>query len=186
MPALKFNKVSVLPSTLEADAFYFVENGTFAESYLTNSAGTARSIGNSAMIESVVTPLINSAVSQLGNLNIVPDIAARDALTLTVNAMVLVTDASADPTVDAGAALYVYDATEDTYIKVAEYESMDVTLTWSQIQGRPTSSVSLIDDAVTKRHEHSNKAQLDKIGETGGQLTYDGTEVGANWKTTNW
>lgn len=186
MPALKFNKVTTLPSTLEADAFYYVENGTFAESYLTNSAGTAKSIGNSAMIEAVVGPLISAALSDIGSLQIVPDIAARDALVLTRNMMVLVTDASGDPTVDSGAALYVYNVNTDAYTKIAEYESMDVVLQWTNIQGRPTSSPSLIDDAVTQRHSHTNKTQLDKIGETAGVMTYGGVEVGGTWKSTDW
>lgn len=34
---------------------------------------------------------------------------------------------------------------------------------WSSIDNKPSSSTSDIDDAVTKKHEHSNKAQLDLI-----------------------
>ena len=41
MPAIKFHKVAALPGALEADAVYFVQNNTFAETYLTNSAGVA-------------------------------------------------------------------------------------------------------------------------------------------------
>jgi hypothetical protein len=51
-----------------------------------------------------------------------------------------------------------------------------VQLQWSDILGKPTSSVADIDDAVTKRHTHSNKTQLDLISENGtsGNLEYDG------------
>lgn len=121
MPALKFNKVSTLPSTLEADAFYYVENGNFAESYLTNNAGTAKAIGNSAMIEAVAAPLIAAAISDVRSLQVVPDIAARDALEFDRSMMVLVTDASGDPTVDSGASLYVYDIDSEQFIKIVPY-----------------------------------------------------------------
>lgn len=42
---------------------------------------------------------------------------------------------------------------------------MDLILSWNNINGRPTSAVADIDDAVTKRHTHANKALLDKVGE---------------------
>lgn len=48
---VKFYKVTELPVTLVADAFYYVENGDYAEAYLTDSQGVAKKIGNTAMIE---------------------------------------------------------------------------------------------------------------------------------------
>lgn len=188
--ALKFHKVTTLPGVLEADSFYYVSNGTFAESYLTTSDGTARALGNSAMITTIANQLIADAMAAAGKnpIEIVADIAARDALTATAttNLMILVTDASSDPTVGAGAALYVWNEAQSTVTKIAEYENLDVTLNWADIQGRPTSSVSTIDDAVAKRHSHSNLSTLDKLGESAGALTYDGNAVSANWNTTNW
>ena len=50
---VKFYKVTELPGTLVADAFYYVENGEYAEAYLTDSAGAAKKIGNTAMIETL-------------------------------------------------------------------------------------------------------------------------------------
>jgi hypothetical protein len=38
-----------------------------------------------------------------------------------------------------------------------------IDLVWSAIDGKPSSSVSDIDDAVTKKHSHSNKTELDKV-----------------------
>lgn len=52
--------------------------------------------------------------------------------------------------------------------KIAESESLDVVVNWDSIQNKPSSTVADIDDAVTKKHEHSNKAVLDS-------LTYDTT-----------
>lgn len=56
------------------------------------------------------------------------DIAARDALVLSKNSFVFVADASADATVDTGAALYFYNLATTSYTKVAEYESMDFVI----------------------------------------------------------
>ncbi len=188
--ALKFHKVTVLPGSLEPDSFYFVVDGAHAESYITSSDGTAKSIGNTAMITAIANDLISNAIAAAAAnpVDIVADISARDALTATatLNRIILVLDATGDPTVNAGAALYVWNEGTSTINKVAEYESMDFSLTWASIQGRPTSSVSQIDDAVTKRHTHANMTTLDKLGDSGGSLTYDGQAVSANWNTTNW
>lgn len=55
------------------------------------------------------------------------DIAGRDALTPEQRAgLVMVIDASADPTVGSGAALYGYDT---DWIKISEYESLEMDLT---------------------------------------------------------
>lgn len=89
------------------------------------------------------------------------DIAARDALTLTKSSFVMVADASADATVDTGAALYFYNEPADTYTKIAEYESMDIVI--------------------------PNLDILADLGDQGGLLTYKGTLVatvqhtGSDW-----
>lgn len=184
MSKIKFYKVTSLPGTLVANAMYFVENGTYAETYLTNTAGVARSVGNSSMITAIANALISAAGGSW--VEVVADIAERDLLTLTVNTVVLVKDASADPTVTSGAALYIYEASLDTFSKIAEYESMDVVLSWTNITGRPTSTPGQIDAAVTNSHTHANKSSLDKIGQDGeGDITYDSNAV-MKWSTVNW
>lgn len=55
MATVKFYKVTVLPVTPVANAFYYVENGDYAEAYLTDSAGVLKKIGNSEMIEELTT-----------------------------------------------------------------------------------------------------------------------------------
>lgn len=186
MALVKFYKVATLPGTLEPDSFYYVENGSYAESYLTNSLGQARAVGNSAMINALIGAAITDALSDLNALEVVPDIAARDALVLERNALALVIDATADPTVDAGSALYAYVEADASWVKVAEYESMDVVLQWSSIQGRPNSTPAQIDTAVSQTHTHSNKAVLDKFSESAGQVLYNGSAIQANWETANW
>lgn len=185
---VKFFGVSELPSQLEADSFYYVSNGDYAESYVTDSAGTAKAVGNTVMVNQLVTSALASWESTRDSIEIVADIEARDALIDSIdrNVLILVIDASADSTVDSGSALYAYDSNNDEVYKVAEYESMDVTLQWSNISGRPTSSVSQIDSAVGMAHTHNNKSILDGIGEIDGELAYGGEIVSTVWQTKNW
>ena len=100
------------------------------------------------------------------------DIAAMLAST-TVEAgqLVWVNDASTDPTVTSGWAIYRkkvgvgIDYTQLAgWTKVSEAEQLDVVVTWDSIQGKPTSTPAQIDQAVTDDHTHANKAQLDLIG----------------------
>ena len=57
---------------------------------------------------------------------------------------------------------------------------LDVDITgaadWAKITNKPTSTVQQIDDAVTAA-THTNRAVLDKLGEAGGALTYNGAAV---------
>jgi hypothetical protein len=55
MSLIQFHKVTSLPGTLQANALYFVANGTIAETYITDNAGVAKSVGNSAMINALIT-----------------------------------------------------------------------------------------------------------------------------------
>ena len=52
---VKFFKVTSLPGSLVADALYFVENGQYAEAYVTDSAGVAKKLGNTSMIENIAS-----------------------------------------------------------------------------------------------------------------------------------
>ena len=167
-------RVSVLPGTLAPSTMYIVASAEagLAEVVFSDKTGAA---SRHTINKSEIQTMIDGAFSSFSNMLVVADIAARDALTLTRNAIVLVLDATADTTVNAGAATYVYDLANTTFVKISEFESMDVTLTWSSIQGRPTSAVADIDDAVAKRHTHANLAQLDKVGEDlDGNFTYNG------------
>lgn len=184
--AIQFHQVSSLPGTLQPDSFYYVLNGTYAEAYLTNDAGVARSVGNSTMINDLITAALSTYSG--GIVQDVADIAARDALSLDKNGLVMVYDASADASVNSGAAMYYYDESADTWTKAAEYESLDVSLDWANITNKPTSTVTQIDSAVTQAHSHSNKAELDKIGESGGEMTYNGSVLGGSveFTTNSW
>lgn len=194
MAQLNFHKVTTLPVMLEANSIYFVENGAHAETYVTNSTGVARSVGNTAMINEIVDVAVDAAigtavddaVSQVSAVEIVADIAARDALTLSANRLVLVLDATGDATVGVGGAMYAYNHSNATFSKVTEYESMDRVISWSEITGGPSSTPAAIDAAVAAAHTHANAAVLDKLSEVDGNLVYDGAPLVTSWTTTNW
>ena len=184
MPNINFHKVTSLPATLDASAFYYVENGVYAESYITNNSGQVRSIGNSTMINA----LIDAKFSQANLIEIVADIAERDALGAASdrNLVILVTDATADPDVNLGAALYAFNNSDDTFTLLSEYESLNVTVTWSAISGRPNSTPTAIDEAVSASHSHTNKSVLDKFSEgANGLPLYEGNQIATAWSTND-
>ena len=73
---------------------------------------------------------------------IVADIAARDALTVAAGDEVYVVDATADATVDAGGAKYIYDGA--AFLKVAEDESFDVTIAPTDLAYTPSATNGLL------------------------------------------
>lgn len=129
MSVLNIAIVDALPGTPAGNTVYFITDGAGGLTItVTNPDGTtARSTKTTAQIQS----LIDTAIG--GSAGAIPiytaTIATRDALTLTKNTFVFVADASADATVDAGAALYFYAYGEGSpWKKVYEYEGMDFTI----------------------------------------------------------
>ncbi len=186
MEKIDFQKLTALPQNTGPQTFFFVKSAqaNFAEMYLSDNSGVPINIGNTAAITEVVLELLN----QQNNIIKVADIAARDvhANNQSANTIYLVVDATADPTVNTGAAAYFYEKATEVFTKFAEFESLDVITKWSDIQNRPSSSVADLDDAVAKRHEHPNLTNLGKIGEDAvGDLTYNNQPV-VKFSTNNW
>ena len=180
-------KETALPGTLQANSIYLIApagSPSYIEMYVTGtSAATVKRILN----ETDIQTMISASLAGLSDLEIVADIAARNALTPVNGSMCLVLDATGDATVQVGAATYVYQLSATKWIKIAEHESLDLVLEWSALQNKPTSAVADIDDAVSKRHIHTNKTQLDKVGENGnGLLTYNGLLPKIAWDSTAW
>lgn len=187
MANFRVHKVTALPGTLEPNSIYFVAPAArpdYTEVYMTGaSASTVKRIVNTVDVQA----MIDAAVSGLGGLAIVDDIAARNALNPTSNAMVVVLDASADPTVNSGSALYAYRLSNTSWIKLSEYESLDLTLAWTSISGRPSSTPGQIDAAVANSHTHANLTQLNLIDQDGdGHMTYNGAPPKISWDTNAW
>lgn len=175
MAQFKIFKETAVPSTLEPNAIYLVGPAgqpDFLEIYVTDSGGSAT---RRTRTEADIQTQINNSIAAIDTLEVVDDIAARDALNPSVNTQVLVKDATGDNTVASGAATYVYESASDTWTKISEAESLDVALNWSDLIGGPSSSPAAIDAAVADAHTHANMTELNKIGEDGdGCFTYAG------------
>ena len=190
MALLTIFKERALPAQLEANAMYLIAppgKPHYIEMYVSGMSGsTIKRIPTTEDIQLMINAS-TGAIPPGAKLEVVADIAARDALLPVDNMMVMVVDATADPTVDTGAATYVYQATNLNWHKISENESMDLVLDWANIQNKPMSSVLDIDDAVNKRHSHANLAQLNKIGEdVEGNLLYNGLHPKAGLQSENW
>lgn len=188
MPTLRFFKETAVPGSLQPHALYLVAPAAhpgYLEIYVTDAAGTAHR--RTPRIPDIQA-LIDTALAGLsGGATIVDDIAARNALTPTNGQQVLVINASADATVASGAATYIWRASTSAWIKISEAESLDLSLAWASISGRPSSTPAQIDAAVAASHSHSNKTQLDKVGEdSDGLLTYNGALPRIGWDSTAW
>lgn len=187
MTTFKIFRETALPGTLQPYAMYLVappSKPEYVEIYVTNSTGSAT---KRVLTDVDIQAMINAAVSGISELQIVADIAARNALNPTTNQLVLVLDATGDNTVASGAATYVYQLSTTSWIKISEAESLDAVVNWANIQGRPNSSPSAIDNAVTNSHTHPNKTQLDKIGENqDGLFTYNGNLPVIAWNNIAW
>jgi hypothetical protein len=189
MAEYKVFKELTLPETvnLEPHSIYLVAPAArpdYVEIYVT---GANTSTVKRVIDQSDIQAMIDSDIAALSAIEVVADIAERDALSLTANSQVMVLDATADTTVDAGAATYIYRNSDDSWTKISEFESLDVILNWSDIVGRPTSAVADIDDAVTRRHTHSNRTELDLIGEdANGNMDYNGLPLVIAWDSIAW
>lgn len=183
--ALTIQRVNALPGTLAAETIYLVKTGTELTLTVTGTTGAVvATTVSKADVNSAITTAIG-ALDMSNSVEFAANIAARDAMTLTKSAFVYVADATADATVSAGAALYLYDLNNTTWHKVTEYESLDLVLSWENITDKPNSPVADIDDAVAKRHSHANMAVLDLLSAPAGQLLYNGEPVGGVVSTGN-
>ena len=186
MATFKIFRETALPGTLQPYAMYIIAPAArpdYVELYVTNAAGTAT---RRLLTQADIHGLIDASLTAISQIQIVANIAARDALAPTTTLYVYVQDATGDATVASGGATYLYNVAGAAWVKTSEAESMDVSLNWAALVGRPSSAVADIDDAVTKRHTHANKTELDKIGEAGGELTYNGVQVKTEWGSTGW
>lgn len=186
MEKLKFFKEVVLPQTPVPHAVYLVKapGASFAEMYITDAAGNYINTGNT----NAITEVVNQVMGSLNSIIKVANIAARNANAANqeTNAIYLVIDASADPTVNTGGATYFYDDTAETFEKISEFEGLDAITNWEDIVNKPTSSANAIDNAVANSHTHTNKAVIDKFGQDAdGDPTYDGEPI-VHLKTSNW
>jgi len=104
---------------------------------------------------------------------VVTDLTARNALTGLVSGDTCYLTSNGDS--------YIYNGS--TWVLMADADWANISLDWTNIVGRPTSSVANIDDAVTKKHSHVNQTILDNTTAsflTADETKLDGISTGAN------
>jgi hypothetical protein len=188
MAVIKIHKVTALPASLDGHAVYLVAPASkpnYVEMYVTNADAT---VTKRVITSDDVQAMIDASISAAGGgVTIVNTISDRDALTKHNGMYVLVLDATGDNTVTSGSASYVWRDANSSWIKLTEYESLDLQLTWDKITGKPSSTPAQLDTAVTNSHTHSNMTQLSKIDEdANGNLIYGGNPPRARLETAGW
>ena len=189
MSNLNIKRVRALPGVVEANTLYMVINASDTKLIDLYVSGSDSSDLKHILTKEDIAGLITASISSLSALRVIPNIAARDALKLTANTMALVLDATGDLTglVSKGGAMYLWSIDTLTWTKVSEYESMDMSLKWGSIDGKPSSTVADIDLAVTNSHTHSNKTLLDKLtADVDGNLMYDSKYASTNFSVVEW
>lgn len=188
MPVLNIRKETAVPGTFGPHELVLVAPAARPDSvevYVSNSTGSAaRRVPTVPDIQAMIDAAVAAGS---GGAVIVDDIAARDAITPENAQTAYVVDASADATVTSGGALYIWRESTTSWIKMSEAESLDISLTWTAISGRPTSTPAQIDATVAASHGHSNLTELNNIGQDGdGNLTYNGNLPSAGLDTAAW
>jgi len=179
---------------------YVVKDGVRADTYYTGSEADTIYTGMSynemyTAFMSDVNTAIGNAVTSAAELKVVADLTAMTTYSTASGAtkplMALVIDPRAgnaninevaitggDTTVVGGSATYIWDHTMETWYKIAEQESMDLVLSWANLQDKPTSTVAQIDQAVADSHTHANMAVLNLLTEdVDGALNYNGVAL---------
>ena len=106
-------------------------SGTYDEINLQTSAEQVK-MADGKTVQAFLDSLPSGGGS---NAKVVADITARDALIPEEGLIAYVVDATGDSTVKSGGASYIYDGSN--WIKISEFESMDMIIDWTDIQNKP-------------------------------------------------
>lgn len=166
-----------LPSPTEPNTLYLIareENPSLPLSaYVTDKTNQLRTLFSVDIVNNVVQQAVQDGVKGRPLSFIVANLTERDVLQPADNAVVLVHENSYLP-IDKpqGRMFYFYAHATKEWFSIAS--GSNAVVSWETISGKPASPASHIDDAVAKRHDHSNKGVLDRFGENEkGQATYN-------------
>lgn len=111
-----------------ADLDYVVDE-VFTTAFKTLLANAGNADGVLVLDSEGLIPLAKIPTVAQVKPEILANIAARDAiLAENRNTIYIVLDASGDATVTAGSATYIWNATDEEWIKISEFESLDLDL----------------------------------------------------------
>lgn len=186
-----FEKVLALPETLVPGTLYAVQSqldSNYIDLYISTNDGLGvKKIWGIDDTTNAISAAFDN--TNLTNITIVETIEERNSLAPIKPIFVLVKDATSDQTVTSGAASYVYDPNIFEWIKLSEFESLDIDFNWDFIKNKPNSLVSEIDDAVSKKHSHQNQELLNSFSEDNNlNLLFKGAPVGSaiRWSKEEW
>lgn len=166
MASLTIHRVNALPEELQESSLYVVKRMEYglAELVFTTTDGDPLKVIDTAAVQT----LISSAINNASHIHAVNTIAERDALQLDGNSVVFVVNTDGDAEAGNGSALYFYTKDTDTYTLLVNLNGTK----WASIIDGPESSAEDIDDAVNKRHTHSNSGILESLSEVDDVLYY--------------
>jgi hypothetical protein len=99
--------------------------------------------------------------------------------------LVIVRDASEDPTVTSGSALYSYNAATGIFDKVSEYESLDLTIKFEDIVGEVSGNTQLV-NYITTNSENADFTPADPTWfELATGVTKTSLKAGLDYIATN-
>jgi hypothetical protein len=160
------HRVSALPATLAPNAIYYLPTGVANELQIVVTGLTAEVV-YATVTRSDIQALIDSAAGLNQEILVTPTITTRAAMTWAGNGIVLVGDATDDPEIDAGAAIYFYNAADQTYTLTARLADLYIVQDWGDILNIPPAVSGLGVDA-------------------NGNLTFGGNVMGMYFETTEW
>lgn len=180
------SRVSILPEPLVANTMYIVKVPGTDTAELVFVGNDVETVAKSISLEQVtatVEQTVTEAMVAGRSVFVVENIEERNAISPVIPVIAFVKDTSADPLADTASGAYIFDDVAGTWISMGG--SGAISVDWNNITGRPSSSPSQIDTAVAAS-VHANRAVLDKLGESNGELTYNNLPVSNVKFSSDW
>lgn len=174
---MRIHRVLALPPVeqREANAIYLVKSPQ-ARYFTTHITLADPSNVTQSLPISEVTSEITRHIAGLTKVKMVRNIQERNLLQFDSPAVVIVKDASGQEGVTSGGMAYSYTpGEEDPWEPLFALNlSLSSQVRWGDIVQAPQSSAEEIDEAVAWKHQHENLSTLNKLGEQGGHVYFNG------------
>lgn len=140
---------------------------TATDARITLQKGVANGLATLDVNGKVPTTQIPSTFKEA---HVVADITARKALSAFQGMHALVLDATGDPSVESGAAEYVYDGTN--WQKISELNDLDLVINWEDIQNKPAYLGSFINLPDTPADYTGQAGKIVAVNSAGNGLEF--------------
>jgi len=211
MITLSIQELEFLPDVIEPSIFYYIksQNDPYPLIYFSNSVGNEfyRLIDKPTKRNIIAT-----IIKDFETIIVVDTFAARDAIlpTLIKNTAIMVLnteqgnickhkyhhassckyngkhDDDCDEDAFESVAIFTYDSKSKKLKLIHEFQLLDVSLEWHMVKNKLINCINDIDSAISKRHNHHNIVQLNKIYENEDGITFDGMNVKVYLDVATW